>query len=670
MIFSAVHLLLAIALLSGIVESSIKLLNYQACNNQLEAYIRAPSLSYSSSADIAIRYADESGAWLTGNAIGADYFGSTIANDFFRVSANIGGKNVTRIAAYAVYDKETQSLTYTERDNNGGSYYQVSNGLPCATPLPAPKVTSSTGSPVFAVPSSPIGSIAVPDLYFNVTFDICTQDLVGFISLRNDDDAKWIDVRFSNQDGTFPGSNLAPVTVVSKLPQGSSQEEVWRFSIYAGSVAGVYVRKYAPFENKFSFAGTKWGSVKPAIICSNPLPKTSDLPPAWQHLGCFADPKENRSLSLLSGSVSDNGALSCIQRCVAASQFNVFAGVQSGKECWCGQSLRSANPQANTCTTSCTGDVREACGGSFAMNIFSKASSPPVPISGNVWDKFIAQEGGYATDFVNAMKKFWPEGIDMLRFAPGPFTVLIPNRDRIRAAKSEELARLLKFHVIIGPALGGFKGQGKTILATTSLNGPTVPYNILVVDAPTGPKFVSGNLYKNGVLEEVEFETRKDFWDRQTTNGTNGLTYPLLGLLVPPKGFSDSLLTVFSNEKTPYAQALQTLDLTKEFEQYGNVTIFALAVDDFDQAAKFTADGIRATVCQGLLLLQENGNKTVTCITMAINKPITDTVLTQTGVDTKGPWAFSSSEANGVLDPNPIPVAQGLLYLVVKVKEE
>ena len=61
-------------------------------------------------------------------------------------------------------------------------------------------------------------------------------------------------------------------------------------------------------------------------------------------------------------------------RCIAAcgDQGFLFAGVQTGHECWCGNDAPPENkivPQEE-CVDSCSGDSAQICGGFWRMNVY------------------------------------------------------------------------------------------------------------------------------------------------------------------------------------------------------------------------------------------------------------------------------------------------------------
>lgn len=114
-----------------------------------------------------------------------------------------------------------------------------------------------------------------------------------------------------------------------------------------------------------------------------PLP-TSTAPPvegeaAWYHVGCAADPDLNNRI--LSGSSHiwqwDLTADKCIDLCEADGY--TYAGMEWGKECYCGNELKSGTEYVDEgeCSMPCAGDNEETCGNDYRMDMYQVLNSPP-----------------------------------------------------------------------------------------------------------------------------------------------------------------------------------------------------------------------------------------------------------------------------------------------------
>jgi len=100
---------------------------------------------------------------------------------------------------------------------------------------------------------------------------------------------------------------------------------------------------------------------------------------AGEHEGCFQDSFNQR---LFQGDMikfkPDNSPQKCQEHCLANGF--IFAGVQYGLECFCGNSLpQDKNLSSEKCNMTCTGDSSLTCGGYLTMNIYSTGHIPLVP---------------------------------------------------------------------------------------------------------------------------------------------------------------------------------------------------------------------------------------------------------------------------------------------------
>ena len=90
----------------------------------------------------------------------------------------------------------------------------------------------------------------------------------------------------------------------------------------------------------------------------------------WSSYGCVRD----SSTRLLPTNVGRGWWTNTTARCMEAcdDQGFLFAGVQAGHECWCGN---DAPPQdkivdMGECDVSCSGDSAHKCGGHWRMNVY------------------------------------------------------------------------------------------------------------------------------------------------------------------------------------------------------------------------------------------------------------------------------------------------------------
>ncbi|KAF8269906.1 WSC domain-containing protein [Lactarius quietus] len=106
------------------------------------------------------------------------------------------------------------------------------------------------------------------------------------------------------------------------------------------------------------------------------------LPQGWPSLGCFTDDPSHRTLT--SKDITDASNLTvecCVNSC--KSQNYIYAGVENGNECYCGNKVAfvaEGIPQSQ-CSSKCVGNYSESCGGSESLELYWSGAIPsPKPI--------------------------------------------------------------------------------------------------------------------------------------------------------------------------------------------------------------------------------------------------------------------------------------------------
>ncbi|HTP27063.1 MAG TPA: WSC domain-containing protein, partial [Anaeromyxobacteraceae bacterium] len=91
--------------------------------------------------------------------------------------------------------------------------------------------------------------------------------------------------------------------------------------------------------------------------------------------GCYTD----ESTRALNSELISSGAT--VETCIAAAQAKGFsyAGLQYGGQCYAGNTLRYTKVADSQCTSPCTANSSEICGGSWLNSIYSTTITPPTP---------------------------------------------------------------------------------------------------------------------------------------------------------------------------------------------------------------------------------------------------------------------------------------------------
>ncbi|KAJ3218621.1 hypothetical protein HK099_004992, partial [Clydaea vesicula] len=99
------------------------------------------------------------------------------------------------------------------------------------------------------------------------------------------------------------------------------------------------------------------------------------LPPGYSYQGCYLDPTPFRTLTFQNTKIESLTVEKCINHC---KSFRLaFAGVQYGKECFCGDQIHPSATKMveQKCSTSCEGNPGQLCGGGKLSNIFSTSET-------------------------------------------------------------------------------------------------------------------------------------------------------------------------------------------------------------------------------------------------------------------------------------------------------
>ncbi|KAL7419478.1 hypothetical protein Q5752_006316 [Cryptotrichosporon argae] len=106
-------------------------------------------------------------------------------------------------------------------------------------------------------------------------------------------------------------------------------------------------------------------------------PTATALPEGWISYGCSVDQDSPRVFNGPS-TASDNNTISgCTASC--AAQGYTWAGVEYGRECWCGTNALMSPTNSSACNVPCSGDPWANCGGSYAVEVFFGPSTAAVP---------------------------------------------------------------------------------------------------------------------------------------------------------------------------------------------------------------------------------------------------------------------------------------------------
>lgn len=111
--------------------------------------------------------------------------------------------------------------------------------------------------------------------------------------------------------------------------------------------------------------------------------------------GCYAEPRDgSRALNKSRTAAPDMTPESCFNVCGTSGW--LYAGLEYGEECWCGNRLSSAATlvDSSRCNMNCTGDATRTCGGPELLSLYNGTYKPnavarlPAPHA-PIWDRLL-----------------------------------------------------------------------------------------------------------------------------------------------------------------------------------------------------------------------------------------------------------------------------------------
>ena len=103
----------------------------------------------------------------------------------------------------------------------------------------------------------------------------------------------------------------------------------------------------------------------------------------WTYLGCSNTTSTTRALPAASKSGKNMTVEACQEFCSGSTNNYGLAGLQNGKDCYCGNGLQNyAALGAKGCDSACSGNKTEFCGGESTLSVYNLTSStiPPTPV--------------------------------------------------------------------------------------------------------------------------------------------------------------------------------------------------------------------------------------------------------------------------------------------------
>ncbi|KAI8196433.1 WSC domain-containing protein [Colletotrichum sp. SAR 10_76] len=173
--------------------------------------------------------------------------------------------------------------------------------------------------------------------------------------------------------GDYPGQGRVYLNLVDSFG----------FQLELDCVLYVQQHHFSLVEHKLHSWTYPWGVhidyVVVLIFDPDPTPTGPVIVPGDQNFtyyGCFSEPQVGR---LLPTQVVNDGVNMTINKCLSACSDKLYAGVEYGRECWCGNSLNyggsggttmAANVSSSDCSFKCPGNSTQFCGAGVRLNLY------------------------------------------------------------------------------------------------------------------------------------------------------------------------------------------------------------------------------------------------------------------------------------------------------------
>jgi len=186
-------------------------------------------------------------------------------------------------------------------------------------------------------------------------------------------------------EGSVPSLNQADCSFScpgdpSEFCGAGNRLQLYQISDIAESTGGT--SSTSPVSHPLQSSTLTSASILPTS--SKPSPSTPTPPVVFPgnanftYLGCYHEPSSGR---LLRKQVLNDGENMTNALCLSTCLLYQFAGVEYGRECWCGDSLDLGGNNASTfggrvddgeCDFKCPGKETEACGGRVRVSLYAK----------------------------------------------------------------------------------------------------------------------------------------------------------------------------------------------------------------------------------------------------------------------------------------------------------
>ena len=179
----------------------------------------------------------------------------------------------------------------------------------------------------------------------------------------------------SSSKTTFSSVTISSTKSSSSLPTSTSSKVPSSTSVSSSSSSTLSIS----ISSSKSSSSTKAVSTSTSSVTKS-LSSSTSAPPAvptnpvisgYTYSGCYNDSTIAR---VLSGPSNANDSMT-VENCASFCKGTTYFGVEYGRECYCGATLRSTSTKqpATDCYFKCAGNPKEYCGAGNRLNIYIKS---------------------------------------------------------------------------------------------------------------------------------------------------------------------------------------------------------------------------------------------------------------------------------------------------------
>jgi hypothetical protein len=171
---------------------------------------------------------------------------------------------------------------------------------------------------------------------------------------------------------TSTSSSSTPATPPTTTSTSTSQSTTVQTTTSSSSQRSTTTTSASSSSSSSSSSSLSSSTTSSQVATYTGPPVTSQGNVNFTYYSCVSEPSSGR---LLPSQVENNGTYMTIEKCLSDCWMYQYAGVEYGRECWCGNSLNtgtggSLNVSDSNCGFTCPGNSSEFCGSGSHLSLY------------------------------------------------------------------------------------------------------------------------------------------------------------------------------------------------------------------------------------------------------------------------------------------------------------